>query len=168
MKSFITHYFIHQIFGFCLLGDSTSILSYGMLTSMGYKVVKSDAKAIVLKHPKLKGVAPIAFHRTSDKLYVAHDPTLVKGWERLSGKDRIGHFKNIISKSQEPEQHYKISYDEGDVYVDKGIHAVSVQAADADEVLDHIMSDLAQPIFSTDIEVAGRLGGEKGCSSKSN
>ena len=166
MKSLITHYFIHQIFGFCLLGDGTSILSYGMLTSMGYLVTKADHSVITLKHPKLKGVAPIVFHRTSDKLFVASDPTLVKGWERLTGKDRIGHFRSIVNPGQESQEQYKISFDEGDTYVDKGIHAVQIEAFNADEVLDHIKSDLARLALSTEVE--GRLGGAKGCSPKSN
>ena len=166
MKSLITHYFIHQLFGFCLLGDSTSILSYGMLTSMGYLVKKADHNVITFKHPKLKGVAPIVFHRTSDKLFVASDPTLVKGWERLTGKDRIGHFRSIVNQGQGSEEQYKVSFDEGDTYVDKGIHAVQVEALEADQVLEHIKSNLAQPALSTEVE--GRLGGAKGCPSQSN
>jgi hypothetical protein len=166
MKSVITHYFIHQIFGLCLLGNTASILSYGMLTAMGFKVIKANENVISLKHPKLKGVAPIVFHRTSDKLFVASDPTLVKTWQRLTGKDRVGHFRSVVNSKNESKQEYKISFDEGDVYSDKGVYAVQVEASDADEVLSQIVSDLAQPALSTEVE--GRLGGVEGCSPQSN
>lgn len=165
MQSHITHYFIHQLFGLCLLGEGTSILSYGMLMAMGYQVTKADKDVISLKHPQLKGRAPIAFRGTADKLYVAHDPTLVKGWVPLTGKDRIGQFRTIINQGVEFHE-YKISFDEGDTYVDKGIHAVLVEASRAEDILATIQSDLAQPVLSTNVE--GRLGGDEGCSSKSN
>jgi hypothetical protein len=166
MKSIITHYFTHQVLGLCLLGDTASILSYGMLTAMGLKVTKASKNVTTLTHPKLKGVAPTVFHRTPDKLFVASDPTLLKSWQRLSGKDRVGHFRSVVSSKSESSQEYKTSFDEGDVYSDKGVYAVQVEASDADETLNQTVSDLAQPALSTEVE--GRLGGVEGCSPQSN
>jgi hypothetical protein len=137
-----------------------------MLTAMGFKVIKANKNVVSTKHPKLKGVAPVVFHRTQEKLLVASDPTLLKNWQRLSGKDRVGHFRSVVSAKSESKQEYKTSFDEGDVYADKGVYAVQVEASDADEILTQIVSDLAQPALSTEVE--GRLGGVEGCSPQSN
>ena len=166
MKSVVTHYFTHQVLGLCLLGDTASILSYGMLTAMGLKVIKASSSVVSIKHPKLKGMAPVVLHRTPDKLLVASDPTLLKSWEKLSGKDRVGHFRSVVNSKNESKQEYKTSFDEGDVYSDKGVYAVQVEASDADETLCQVESDLAQPALSTEVE--GRLGGVEGCSPQSN
>jgi hypothetical protein len=137
-----------------------------MLTAMGFKVLKASKNVVSIKHPKLKGVAPTVFHRTQDKLLVASDPTLLKTWQRLSGKDRVGHFRSVVSSKSESSQEYRTSFDEGDVYSDKGVYAVQVEASDADEVLSQVVSDLALPALSTEVE--GRLGGVEGCSPQSN
>ena len=84
----------------------------------------------------------------------------------INGKDRIGHFRSVINSNNESKQEYKISFDEGDIYSDKGVYAVQVEASDADEVLSQTVSDLAQPALSTEVE--GRLGGVEGCSPQSN
>ena len=108
MTTEINKYFIHQLFGLCLVSDRISILSYYMLLAMDWTVKSASKEVITLTHPKLKNKSRngISFYRNR-RMYVAFDPTLLSTWAPLSGEDCIGHLGSVINEENQPRLMYR-------------------------------------------------------------
>ena len=170
MTRSITHYFIHELFGLCLLSDHISILSCAALQAMGWDVVEIVEEKIVIKHPRIPR-RTITFHATPDLLFVGFDPTILSSWTRLTGADRIGYVRSLInSRGQEVQQYRVRSNDSGESYNDPddddtGIVAVTVPLA-APEQVQRVAS--ASLVLETEEAETGRLGGKKRRTDTSN
>ena len=81
MTTSVTQYFIHQIYGLCLVSDRISILSYYMLLAMGWRVDVALKEKIVLKHSSLRNELRqgMCFYR-NERIYVSFDQTLITTW----------------------------------------------------------------------------------------
>lgn len=170
MTRSITHYFIHELFGLCLLSDQISILSCAALQAMGWEIVAFDEDKIVIKHPRIQR-RTITFHATPDLLYVGFDPTILSSWTRLTGEDRIGYVRSLInSRGQEVQQYRVRCNDSGESYHDPddddtGIVAVTVPVAAPEEVQRVASASL---VLETEEAETGRLGGKKRRTDTSN
>ena len=163
MTRSITHYFIHELFGLCLVSDHISILSCAALQAMGWKVVEIVEERIVIKHPRIPR-RTITFYATPDLLFVGFDPTILSSWTRLTGADRIGYVRSLINSRGQEVQQYRVRYnDDGESYIDPddddtGIVAVTVPLA-APEQVQRVAS--ASLVLETEEAETGRLGFKK-------
>jgi hypothetical protein len=132
MASNIEEYFIHELFGFCLVADRVSILSYRMLLSMGWEVKQATPEHFLLKHPDVRRLKGGIKFRCSERdgLYLAFDPTKLRSWTPLEGNQRIGYLQTVINDDDEEAFHYRLSYDRGDDYYEP-VAAVAIPVANA-------------------------------------
>ena len=125
MASTINEYFIHELFGLCLVADRVSILSYRMLLSMGWEVRQATQEHFLLKHPKVGRLKAGIKFRCSER-----DGLFLKSWTPLEGNQRIGYLQTIINDEDEEAFHYRLSHDRGDDYYEPVV-AVAIPVATA-------------------------------------